>query len=142
MARLAGRLRVTFAAAAFIGGYAVAIGQDVKEITFEGETTSLSVDLQHGALLRVRLPALPSAGFSWRLRSADQSIVALVDTSFVRPSDMPKDGVPQVGAAADQLFVLKAQKAGQTEAVFVYGRLWETEKPPQRTATLSIKVGP
>ncbi len=119
----------------------MALGQDVKEVTF-GEATSLSVGLQPGELLRVRLPALPSAGFSWRLLSADQSIVALVDTSFVRPADVPKDGTPQVGAPSDQLFVLKAQKAGETEAVFVYGRPWETEKPPQRTATVSVKVGP
>ena len=141
--RFARRLRATIAAATLIGGCAVALGQDLKEVMFEGETTSLSVGLQPADLLRVRLPAQPSAGYSWRLLSADQSIVALVETSFVRPdADARKDSAPQVGAPADQLFVLKAQKAGETEAVFVYGRPWETEKPSQRTATLSIKVGP
>ena len=59
----------------------------------------------------------------------------------MRPADAPKDGAPQAGAPADQLFVLRAQKAGETEAVFVYGRPWETENPPQRTATLNVKVG-
>jgi predicted secreted protein len=124
-----------------MGACAVAIGQEVKEVVFEGEATSLSVGLQPGALLRVRLPARPAAGYSWRLLSADQSIVALLETSFVRPTDAPKEGPPQVGAPADQLFVMKAQKAGETEAVFVCGRPWETGKPPQRTVTLSVKVG-
>jgi predicted secreted protein len=141
--RFARRLRATIAAATLIGSCAVALGQDLKEVTFEGEANSLAVGLQPGELLRVRLQAQPSAGYSWRLLSADQSIVALVETSFVRPdADARKGSAPQVGAPAEQVFVLKAQTTGATEVVFVYGRPWETEKPPQRTARLSVKVGP
>ena len=54
----------------------------------------------------------------------------------------PNGGAPVAGAPAEQLFVLKAEQAGAAEAVFVYGRPWEADKPPARTATLTIKVEP
>lgn len=119
----------------------MAFGQEVREIVFEGEATSLSVSVAPGAVLHVRLQALPSAGFSWRLLSADPSVVALEETRFERGGG-EKAIPPKVGTPTDQIFVLKAQAAGETKAVFVYARPWETDKPPARTATLSVKVGP
>jgi predicted secreted protein len=136
------RAVAAIAAAALIGAGTMALAQDVKEIVFEDEaTTSLSVEVAPGTVLHVRLRALPSAGFSWRLLAADPAVIVLEDTRFER-AEGKTDGPPKVGVATDQLFVLKAQDAGETEAVFVYARPWETDKPPARTATLNVKVGP
>lgn len=123
-----------------IGAGSMAFGQEVKEVVFSDEASSLSVDVAPGTVLHVRLRAMPSAGFSWRLLSADPSVLALQETRFERVGGKT-DGPPKIGAPADQLFVLKAQDAGETQAVFVYARPWETDKPPARTATLNVKVG-
>lgn len=118
----------------------MAFGQAVKEVVFEGEASSLSVNVAPGTVLHVRLRALPSAGFSWRLLTADPSVLRLEETRFERGAGKT-DGPPKIGAPTDQLFVLRARDAGETEAVFVYARPWEKDKPPARTATLNVKVG-
>jgi predicted secreted protein len=115
--------------------------EEVKDVVFDREQSSLAVSVKPGATLHMRLPALPGAGYVWRLKSADQSVAVLLE-SRVLSSARPKDGPPLAGAPAEQLFVLKAETAGQTEAVFVYGRPWEADKPPARTATLSITIAP
>jgi predicted secreted protein len=114
---------------------------EVKEIVFSGEQSSLAVSVKPGATLHVRLPARPAAGYVWRLKSVNQGVAVLLESRFAS-SGKPKDGPPLAGAPAEQLFVLKAEQAGTTEAVFVYGRPWEADKPPARTATLTIKVEP
>ncbi|HEU4475906.1 MAG TPA: protease inhibitor I42 family protein, partial [Methyloceanibacter sp.] len=62
-------------------------------------------------------PGTARAGYVWRLKSADQSVVVLLESRAL-PSARPKDSPPLAGAPAEQLFVLKAETAGQTEAVF------------------------
>jgi inhibitor of cysteine peptidase len=127
--------------AAVAGSLSVVRAEDVKEIVFDGERNSLAVSVKPGATLHVRLPARPSAGYVWRLKSVDQNVAVLLESRFAA-SGKPKDGPPVAGAPAEQLFVLKAEQAGAAEAVFVYGRPWEADKPPARTATLTIKVEP
>jgi predicted secreted protein len=129
------------AIAAIAGPLSIVRAEEVKEIVFDGEQGALAVSVKPGATLHVRLPAQPAAGYVWRLKSVDQSVTVLLESRVV-PSGKPTDGPPRAGAPAEQLFVLKAEQAGTTEAVFVYGRPWEADKPPARTASLHIKVGP
>ncbi|HXG78010.1 MAG TPA: protease inhibitor I42 family protein [Methyloceanibacter sp.] len=118
----------------------MALGQETKEVVFEGEATSLSVSIAPGDVLHVKLAALPSAGFNWRLLSADPSVIVLEETRSEK-SEGGTDRPPKIGGPASQLFIFKAHGEGETKAVFVYARPWEKDKPPARTATLNVKVG-
>jgi len=118
----------------------MALEQGVKEVTFEGETNALSVSVAPGDVLHVKLAALPSAGFNWRLLSADPSVISLKETRFEK-SEAGADRPPKIGVPANQLFVFEAQAEGETKAVFVYARPWEKDKPPARTAILTVRVG-
>ena len=130
MARRFALTVATLAMAAIAGSLSVVRAEDVKEIVFDGERTSLAVRVKPGA-----------TGYVWRLKSVDQNVAVLLESRFAA-SGKPKDGPPVAGAPAEQLFVLNAEQAGAAEAVFVYGRPWEADKPPARTATLTIKVEP
>ena len=110
-------------------------GQDVIEVVF-GEDALRSVTAPRGATINVRLPAQPAAGYLWRLVASEQRIVAVVENSF----EGPRTATPRGGDPADHLFVLRAETPGRAELVFAYGRPWEQDRAPERTATLRIAV--
>jgi predicted secreted protein len=125
-----------------MGAGAMAVAQEVKEVVLGEEAAPLSVSLEPGSLLHVRLKALPSAGYVWRLLSANENVIVLEETRFEKGPGPAQGGEPPpAGGPAEQIFVFKAQKQGETGAVFAYGRPWETDRPPKRTATLNVKVG-
>jgi predicted secreted protein len=107
----------------------------VVEVVF-GQDSLRSVVVRRGAVVNVRLPAQPTAGYLWQLRSGDQRIVTVVENRF----EGARVTTPRGGDPADHLYVLRANMAGRTDLVFAYGLPWERNKPPERTATLRIAV--
>lgn len=74
-------------------------------------------------LLTVNLKANPSTGFTWSIKSYDQELLKLIDSTYKPSSD-------RLGSDGDMIYVfsiLKDKRPANTKLVFVYARPWEAD---------------
>ena len=80
-------------------------------------STSL-IQARPGETFTIELPAVPTAGFQWKVRATAEKVVSQESDEFV-PA---RSGI---GGAAGQRFAFRAVGKGHTSLVFVYARPWE-----------------
>jgi inhibitor of cysteine peptidase len=89
-----------------------------------------------GETMEIRLPAVPSTGYSWQIEAIDPKVLSVIETRFESASS----DAPRVGRQAEQVITLKAVGEGQAEVVLTYRRPWVENSPSDDTATLHVTV--
>jgi predicted secreted protein len=87
-----------------------------------------------GDLIRIRLEANPSTGYSWELRDFEFGVAEFFNADLA-----PRDGGNMMfGAPGDAVITLQAVKPGQQKIQLVYRRIWEP--PDQVAATFGFEL--
>jgi len=73
-----------------------------------------------GDWIRIELPALGSAGYSWQISSHEPEFLNLVSTEAINTAKLPV-----IGAPVKMVWCLQAVKEGWTEFNLDYFRPWE-----------------
>jgi predicted secreted protein len=73
-----------------------------------------------GEWIRIELPALGSAGYTWQVAEHEPEYLKLVSSGALNAAKLPV-----VGAPSDMYWCLQALKEGQTEFRLDYYRPWE-----------------
>lgn len=95
------------------------------------------ISMKVGQKLEVTLPGNPSTGYTWILKSVDETIV---DPNPDKPAF--KQGGPSgaVGAGGTVTWTFLAASAGSTSLHLEYKRPWETTATPAQTWSAPITV--
>lgn len=88
------------------------------------EKTQHSQKVIIGKLFTITLPANPTTGYSWILRTLPAP-VSFVSVNY-RQSVECKTAMP--GCGGEQVFTFRAEKTGKGMIELVYGRPWEEER--------------
>lgn len=88
-----------------------------RKQVFREQHAGLRADVANDELLTVRLKAQPSTGYTWRLQSVDDSILAVAGREHVSGS--------LLGGIDEEVIVFKGLQAGHTRLTLVYQRPWE-----------------
>lgn len=78
--------------------------------------------VKSGALFSINLPANPTTGATWALRSLPQPLM-LMSTDFQESPRCKKSGM--VGCGGESSFTFKAVEPGEGLVKLVYGRPWQ-----------------
>ena len=73
-----------------------------------------------GEWIRIELPALGSAGYTWQIAAHEPEYLNLVSTGAINTAKLPVVGAPQ-----NMIWCLQALKEGWTEFNLDYFRPWE-----------------
>lgn len=90
--------------------------------------------LRRGDLLVVRLPANPSTGYSWAVRSAGCPVLARAGRSYLPPRSA------RLGAPGTAVLRFRATAPGSAALRLAYARAWERGVPPARVFTVRVTV--
>jgi predicted secreted protein len=102
--------------------------------------TSRRIDLKVGQEDTVRLPGLGTAGYVWE--PDDVSVPSVVEVREEPASD-PSAGPPQeepAGKSVDQVFRIRAFRAGEMSLRFRQRRPWEVGREPINEHIVDIHV--
>lgn len=97
---------------------------------------SASRTVRVGEVVEVRLPAIPSTGYSWQVETSNPNVLAVGDRRFENKSN----DAPRVGSEATQVITLKAVGEGRAEVLLIYRRPWEKRSASDDTSALSVTV--
>lgn len=102
-----------------------------------GSDTDDAIELRVGERHSVPLPGLGTAGYRWVPEVEGDPEVAEVR----RSSASAPDPDAAVGASADELFVIQANRPGTARIRFAQRRPWEpAETQPAEQHTISLRV--
>ncbi|EAS2000449.1 hypothetical protein AX334_24815 [Salmonella enterica] len=93
------------------------------------------IEIKQNAIFSITLPANPTTGYSWGLRTLPPQLM-LLDSSY-KQSDDCKSGM--VGCGGDTTYTFKAMKKGAEKLEFQYGRQWESDNSDIRIINVNVK---
>lgn len=107
-------------------------GSVVLTMKEDGKT----INVQAGKDLIVKLAEKPSAGYRWSVESVDGSLSQPVISHKGPGADGP------VGAGRTAIFTWKTsnEKVGTHKVKLAYKRAWETDTPPAKVFSVTVKV--
>ncbi|TAK30615.1 MAG: hypothetical protein EPO21_18895 [Chloroflexota bacterium] len=106
-----------------------------NEVRVSADEDGQTIDLQVGQELVISLEANPSTGFAWEVEEVDSSILTQTgDITFEPESDL-------IGAPGLATIGFEAVAEGQSPLTLVYRRPWETDIPPVKTFSITVRVG-
>ena len=105
-----------------------------KPTTYRREDEGRKLSMHPGQSFLVVLDGNPTTGYTWELKSLNESVVKL--------EGMPEysSGGSQAGAGGSYVFRFRTVAAGETDLVLVYHRPWEEGVEPLETFRLTIEV--
>lgn len=118
-----------------VSGASALPGATAGTITVGPAANGSQRTLHRGYRLVVRLPANPSTGYGWTVRSSMRPVLSFTGRSYVPPG-----GDGRAGAAGTAVIRFRALAAGRTVLRITYARAWEKGVPPARTFTLTVRV--
>ena len=104
-------------------------------VTITNENDGSSISVNAGKVIEIKLLGQMGTGYSWQWVANDEFFVQEKDPE-VTPVGKGND---LVGGQDNTVFRLKAQKAGETELNFIYGRHWE-KKPPEKKYKVKVVI--
>jgi predicted secreted protein len=114
--------------------------QTVKEVRFAmakleigAAASGTTVRLTRGNEARLTLPETRTAGYSWRIVSAESPVFSVEDAGFV-----PASGV---GGTGVHRWTLKTLRPGRATLEMVYGRSWEAAAEAKQRFAVTVVVG-
>ena len=105
----------------------------VADIYLEQKDDGNIVELKQGDTLIITLDANPSTGYSWYVVETNLSILKNEKKEFQPDSNL-------LGAPGKEILQFTALENGETKLVLGYLRLWEKEKQPLRSFSVTVKV--
>ena len=98
-----------------------------------GQTVSLAV----GQVIELRLKETPTTGFRWSFRQTGEPACRIKE-DFVEgvPSARPQP----LGQGTTHVWRIEGVRAGVCDVALMYGRPWESDRPPARTFDVRIDV--
>lgn len=99
------------------------------------------IDLGIDKTYTLRLPGLGTAGYLWTHEVIENG--DLVDVSEMTVEDLQPDVgdlSTSVGSSRDEVFTIRALKAGHSAIRFVQKRPWESNQPPLKEYILEVDV--
>lgn len=96
-----------------------------------------SVSVPAGAVLRVELLTVPTAGYVWQIVEQPDFLSLVAENT--RPTDPAYQNLPGfTGGNHYMSFDLEARAAGTGTIRLIEGRPWETDEPPEATYELTV----
>lgn len=99
------------------------------------EKGTANIKLKQNAVFSITLPANPTTGYSWGLRTLPSQLM-LLDSSY-KQSDDCKSGM--TGCDGDTTYTFKAIKKGAGKLELQYGRQWESNSSDIRSVNITVK---
>lgn len=115
----------------------VLAGEDEKIKTLTDKDSGTKIKIAKGTMVVLKLPATPTAGYSWAIVKNNPEQFTLQGKSEFTPN---KKGV--IGGNSTQIFRFKAEGAPNSfsELELVYRRPFEKGKPPEKTFKLEVEI--
>lgn len=98
------------------------------------KNSSATIELKQNSIFSITLPANPTTGYSWGLRTLPSQLM-LLDSGY-KQSDDCKPGM--IGCGGDTTYTFKAVKKGTDKVEFQYGRQWETDSSDIRVVNIDV----
>lgn len=99
------------------------------------------ITLRVGETDTLRLPGLGSAGYIWTHEVVGNEDVVDVSTTTAESLQIDDAREPTtVGSSRDELFIIRAVRAGQSTIRFSQKRSWEGDQPPLKEHILEVDV--
>jgi inhibitor of cysteine peptidase len=109
-------------------------GADAERVVVTEKENGSAIRMARGAVLTIRLEAVPGAGYDWKLVRSDPSRLRLLREELeIAPRSMP-------GSPAHKTFEFLAEGVGPSTVELQYTRPWETQVPPRKTYRLDVEV--
>ena len=97
------------------------------------------VEIVLGAILVLKLEAIPGTGYSWQVMRNDPALLNPLGESIFEPKAAdPQKGA--LGAPAYQTFRFKAQSSGTRVLELQYKRGWEEKALPMKTFRITVRI--
>jgi predicted secreted protein len=103
-----------------------------KEITLNENNNGSQLTVAVGDTVLVRLKSRLATGYSWS-PSFDATILSVTKLPLDRSSG-------ESGITEHQIFRIRFLKQGNTQILFDYKRVWETDVPPQSRIKYSFTI--
>jgi predicted secreted protein len=91
-----------------------------------------TVQIAKGSQAELTLPETRTAGYSWKIVSADSRVFSVEDAGFTRAS--------AVGGTGSHRWMLKALQPGRAMLEMAYGRSWEAGSEAKQRFSVTIEV--
>ena len=103
--------------------------------------TPTRVDLEIGKAYILRLPGLGTAGYLWNYEVFENGDLVNVLEMPVESLQPDAGNLPtSVGSSKDQVFTIRASKAGHSAIRFIQKRSWELNQPPLKEYILEVDI--
>jgi inhibitor of cysteine peptidase len=100
-----------------------------------GDTVQVSL----GTILILKLEAIPGTGYAWNVDMAKSNYLIKIEEPVFLPKEIDSTITP-IGAPAYQVFRYRAQKEGTEILAMCYMRVWEKNKPPLKTFSITVSI--
>ena len=101
----------------------------------ENSKQAKTIKVQVGQEFTITLEANATTGYQWQfVKPLDESSFQLISSEYVA------DKTNRVGSGGEQVWVLKALKAGEQTISFKYVRPWEKDIPPVKEEAFLINI--
>jgi predicted secreted protein len=101
-----------------------------------GSEADDAIELRVGEEYSVRLAGLGTAGYRWEPLLEEGPGIALVHPV----GGDANEGDEAIGASADEVFAVQANRPGTARIRFVQRRPWERDEPPANEHTIQLRV--
>lgn len=108
-------------------------------ITYAEDTLSINVD-EHKPVFTVQLPANPTTGYQWKVKSYDKNLFRLIRQNYVIPR------TKRIGAGSLMRYIFMRNPGkdypNSTTMVFTYARAWEPNNGVDKTVIVNFTTVP
>jgi predicted secreted protein len=104
----------------------------------DADSAPLKGDIAVGEIFSIKLPCIPTTGYSWEVKSIDRKIAVPTGPAEFRKNPSAPG---KVGVGGRCVVGIKGVKPGKTTVILVYRRSWEKVEPA-KTAAAEITVLP
>lgn len=95
------------------------------------------IKLATGASATIKLKGLATAGYLWNYTTDDDKNCITITKEFVQAG---QSAIKKMGASADEVFTITAQRKGTVHIYFFQGRSWEKNTDAADKKTVSIII--
>ncbi len=121
-----------------IVGFAVMsdISKADSPMIFTKADNGKAVTIHTNDVIRIELEAMGAAGYAWHIASLDQEYWEIISKDAIRDSKTE----PLVGFPVTHMWQFRGIKAGETEIVMPYYRVWEGKDTAIDEFRLKVKI--
>ena len=108
-------------------------------LTITGHNNGDTVQVAPGTILILKLEAIPGTGYAWQIDPAKSKYLIMIEEPIFLTKEIDLTNIV-IGAAAYQVFHYSAQKEGTEILKLYYMRIWEKNKPPLKSFSITVSI--